>query len=241
MFLINREPHRRPGDEQVEAERKPDEHFPRNGRDASPERVERRTRDRSVDRHYREHEKQFQISPPDGPKELFDNEDNRHRRDNVDGRGRREHRGEEYTAEHSSAVNDPHIERRPERLMRGRGDAYDQYTKTSGRRGEQEDYVEPDRFGDHINRHHLDPSSAVAKSARSRRKIESMLRNDSLSSDPSDCVRPPPPKPHKHKKGKKLRQESLSSSEEEIQTTPECTSCDEPEIESESVSEKGKH
>ncbi len=35
------------------------------------------------------------------------------------------------------------------------------------------------------------------------------------------------------------RQASLSSSDEEIQTTPECTSCDEPEIESESVSEKG--
>ena len=61
----------------------------------------------------------------------------------------------------------------------------------------------------------------------------------SLSSDPSDCVRPPPPKPHKHKKGKRFRQASLSSSDDEIVTTPECTSCDEPEIESESVSEKG--
>ena len=84
----------------------------------------------------------------------------------------------------------------------------------------------------------LDPSSAVAKNTRNRRKIESMLRNDSLSSDPSDCVRPPPPKPHKHKRERKQRQQSLSSSDDEIQTTPECMSCD--EIESESVSEKGR-
>lgn len=95
------------------------------------------------------------------------------------------------------------------------------------------------RLSDQTNRQHLDPSSAAQKSARTRRKLESMLRNDSLSSDPSDCVRPPPPKPHKHKKGKKQRQASLSSSDDEIQTTPECTSCDEGEIESESVSEKG--
>ena len=92
-----------------------------------------------------------------------------------------------------------------------------------------------------IRRQHLDPSSAVTKTTKSRRnKMESMLRNDSLSSDPSDCVRPPPPKPHKHKRGKKQRQRSLSSSDDEIRSTPECTSCDEQEIESESVSEKGR-
>ncbi|XP_052764130.1 regulating synaptic membrane exocytosis protein 2-like [Mya arenaria] len=66
-----------------------------------------------------------------------------------------------------------------------------------------------------------------------------MFRNDSLSSDPSDCVRPPPPKPHKHKRGKKQRQHSVSSSDEEIRSTPECSSCEEQDIESESVSEKG--
>ncbi|XP_050796500.1 regulating synaptic membrane exocytosis protein 2 isoform X27 [Gopherus flavomarginatus] len=85
--------------------------------------------------------------------------------------------------------------------------------------------------------HHLDPSSAVRKTKRE--KMETMLRNDSLSSDQSESVRPPPPKPHKTKKGSKMRQVSLSSSEEELASTPEYTSCDDVEIESESVSEKG--
>ncbi|XP_057591232.1 regulating synaptic membrane exocytosis protein 2 isoform X5 [Hippopotamus amphibius kiboko] len=85
--------------------------------------------------------------------------------------------------------------------------------------------------------HHLDPSSAVRKTKRE--KMETMLRNDSLSSDQSESVRPPPPKPHKSKKGGKMRQVSLSSSEEELASTPEYTSCDDVEIESESVSEKG--
>ncbi|XP_021118428.1 regulating synaptic membrane exocytosis protein 2 isoform X16 [Heterocephalus glaber] len=85
--------------------------------------------------------------------------------------------------------------------------------------------------------HHLDPNSAVRKTKRE--KMETMLRNDSLSSDQSESVRPPPPKPHKSKKGGKMRQVSLSSSEEEMASTPEYTSCDDVEIESESVSEKG--
>ncbi|XP_029141107.1 regulating synaptic membrane exocytosis protein 2 isoform X17 [Protobothrops mucrosquamatus] len=85
--------------------------------------------------------------------------------------------------------------------------------------------------------HHLDPSSAVRKTKRE--KMETMLRNDSLSSDQSESIRPPPPKPHKTKKGGKMRQVSLSSSEEELASTPEYTSCDDVEIESESVSEKG--
>ncbi|XP_074539350.1 regulating synaptic membrane exocytosis protein 2 isoform X46 [Halichoeres trimaculatus] len=94
-------------------------------------------------------------------------------------------------------------------------------------------------MGDPMRRqqHHLDPSSAVRKTKRE--KMESMLRNDSLSSDQSESVRPPPPKPHKTKKGGKMRQVSLSSSEEELATTPEYTSCEDVEIESESVSEKG--
>ncbi|XP_038131069.1 regulating synaptic membrane exocytosis protein 2 isoform X31 [Cyprinodon tularosa] len=86
--------------------------------------------------------------------------------------------------------------------------------------------------------HHLDPNSAVRKTKRE--KMESMLRNDSLSSDQSESVRPPPPKPHKTKRGGKMRQVSLSSSEEELATTPEYTSCEDVEIESESVSEKGE-
>ncbi|XP_078072805.1 regulating synaptic membrane exocytosis protein 2 isoform X13 [Mustelus asterias] len=93
------------------------------------------------------------------------------------------------------------------------------------------------RRSDSLRQHHLDPSSAVKKTKRE--KMETMLRNDSLSSDQSESVRPPPPKPHKTKKGGKTRQVSLSSSEEELASTPEYTSCDDVEIESESVSEKG--
>ncbi|XP_077657160.1 regulating synaptic membrane exocytosis protein 2 isoform X10 [Urocitellus parryii] len=93
------------------------------------------------------------------------------------------------------------------------------------------------RRTDSLRKQHLDPSSAVRKTKRE--KMETMLRNDSLSSDQSESVRPPPPKPHKSKKGGKMRQVSLSSSEEELASTPEYTSCDDVEIESESVSEKG--
>ncbi|KAM9513020.1 regulating synaptic membrane exocytosis protein 2 isoform 2-T2 [Salvelinus alpinus] len=76
---------------------------------------------------------------------------------------------------------------------------------------------------------YLDPSSAVRKTKRE--KMDTMLRNDSLSSDQSESIRPPPPKPHKTKKGGKMRQVSLSSSEEELATTPEYTSCEDVEIE----------
>ena len=103
-----------------------------------------------------------------------------------------------------------------------------------------EDIREMQRLHD---RRHLDPNSArTANSAsrNNRKKLESMLRNDSLSSDPSDCVRPPPPKPHKHKRSKKQRQQSLSSSDDDVRSTPECSSCEEQDLESESVSEKGR-
>lgn len=63
-----------------------------------------------------------------------------------------------------------------------------------------------------------------------------MVHNDSLSSDPSDHVRPPPPKPHKHRKarnsdsggngkhygtsgGATRAQENYSSSEDEMRST----------------------
>ncbi|KAK7480085.1 hypothetical protein BaRGS_00028645 [Batillaria attramentaria] len=102
-----------------------------------------------------------------------------------------------------------------------------------------EDIREMQRMHD---RRHLDPNSARtggnSGSRNNRKKLESMLRNDSLSSDPSDCVRPPPPKPHKHKRSKQQRQQSLSSSDDEIRSTPECSSCEEQDLESESVSEK---
>ncbi|XP_041645283.1 regulating synaptic membrane exocytosis protein 1-like isoform X3 [Cheilinus undulatus] len=71
-----------------------------------------------------------------------------------------------------------------------------------------------------------------------REKAESMLRNDSLSSDQSESLRPPPPRPYKSKRGAGgKRQTSVSSSEEEGVTTPEYSSCEDAEIES--VSERG--
>nr|XP_020855832.1 regulating synaptic membrane exocytosis protein 1 isoform X16 [Phascolarctos cinereus] len=85
----------------------------------------------------------------------------------------------------------------------------------------------------------LDPSSAILIRKAKREKMETMLRNDSLSSDQSESVRPSPPKPHRSKRGGKKRQMSVSSSEEEGASTPEYTSCEDVEIESESVSEKG--
>ncbi|XP_060225726.1 regulating synaptic membrane exocytosis protein 1 isoform X4 [Meriones unguiculatus] len=85
----------------------------------------------------------------------------------------------------------------------------------------------------------LDPGSAVLLRKSKREKAESMLRNDSLSSDQSESVRPSPPKPHRPKRGGKRRQMSVSSSEEEGVSTPEYTSCEDVELESESVSEKG--
>jgi hypothetical protein len=101
---------------------------------------------------------------------------------------------------------------------------------------------------------HLDPSSAalhvfsdknrIHSGNRRRSTAESVIRNDSLSSDQSECVRPPPPKPHKNrnKLGKKLRPySSLSSSDEEVRSTPECSTEEDQDIESESISEKGEH
>ena len=103
------------------------------------------------------------------------------------------------------------------------------------------------------NRHRLD-----ATGPRNRHRLDPTLRNDSLSSDPSDCMSAPAiptasavrltPKHHRpHKNGgstgggpRSRRQSSMSSSDDGAQTTPEGTSCDEQEVESESiVSEMG--
>ncbi|CAJ1067025.1 regulating synaptic membrane exocytosis protein 1-like isoform X6 [Xyrichtys novacula] len=84
------------------------------------------------------------------------------------------------------------------------------------------------------------PGSAPGQGVRrtKREKAESMLRNDSLSSDQSESLRPPPPRPYKSKRGAGgKRQTSVSSSEEEGGTTPEYSSCEDAEIES--VSERG--
>ncbi|XP_032408895.1 regulating synaptic membrane exocytosis protein 1 isoform X16 [Xiphophorus hellerii] len=84
----------------------------------------------------------------------------------------------------------------------------------------------------------LSPGAGVKRTKRD--KAESMLRNDSLSSDQSESLRPPPPRPYKSKRGLGSggkRQTSVSSSEEEGGTTPEYSSCDDAEIES--ISERG--
>ena len=94
---------------------------------------------------------------------------------------------------------------------------------------ESADELRPLYPSDELRRSHLDTPGR-------HRKIE--VRTDSLSSDQSESVRPPPPKPHKHRR--RTRQHSVSSSDDEIRSTPECTSGGEEEVEStESISEKG--
>ena len=134
----------------------------------------------------------------------------------------------------------------------------DNYEKSSRSPNGSRHHIRIDRVGDsptHVSndnpdngltyndkKQHLDPSTAETgrtSSRQNRRKLD-MLRNDSLSSDPSDCARPPPPKPHKNRRGKQKRQHSFSSSDDEIRSTPECSSCEEQDQESESIiSEKG--
>ncbi|XP_047207070.1 regulating synaptic membrane exocytosis protein 2-like isoform X11 [Girardinichthys multiradiatus] len=91
----------------------------------------------------------------------------------------------------------------------------------------------------------LGPESGLGQGVGVKRtkrdKAESMLRNDSLSSDQSESLRPPPPRPYKSKRGLGAggkRQTSVSSSEEEGGTTPEYSSCEDVEIES--ISERGE-
>ncbi|CAM4726646.1 unnamed protein product [Leuciscus chuanchicus] len=98
------------------------------------------------------------------------------------------------------------------------------------------EFREPQEWDRKLQPSHLDPGSA-ALLRKSKRQKESMLRNDSLSSDQSESLRPPPPRPYKSKRGGNKRQMSVSSSEEEGGSTPEYTSCEDVEIES--VSERG--
>uniref|UniRef100_A0AAY4D3Q5 Regulating synaptic membrane exocytosis 2b n=1 Tax=Denticeps clupeoides TaxID=299321 RepID=A0AAY4D3Q5_9TELE len=81
--------------------------------------------------------------------------------------------------------------------------------------------------------HHLDPSSAMRRGKPD--EVDGMLRNDSLSSDQSETVRPPGNQSHRSRRTGKMRQTgSFSSSEEELATTPEYTSCEDVDLESES-------
>ncbi|XP_076158025.1 regulating synaptic membrane exocytosis protein 2 isoform X2 [Alosa pseudoharengus] len=91
--------------------------------------------------------------------------------------------------------------------------------------------------------HHLDPSSAMRRTSRDGKAADGMLRNDSLSSDQSESVvRPSPPRAHRSKHMGKMRQTgSFSSSEEELATTPEYTSCEDVELESELIWQRAGH
>ncbi|KAL2083469.1 hypothetical protein ACEWY4_021242 [Coilia grayii] len=105
------------------------------------------------------------------------------------------------------------------------------------------DLREPSEWGRKLQPSHLEPGSGSGSASLLRRnkrqKAESMLRNDSLSSDQSESLRPPPPRPYKGKRGGgNKRQMSVSSSEEEGGSTPEYTSCEDVDIES--VSERGE-
>ncbi|XP_046692982.1 regulating synaptic membrane exocytosis protein 1 isoform X7 [Silurus meridionalis] len=85
---------------------------------------------------------------------------------------------------------------------------------------------------------YLEPGSAALLHRTKREKAaESFRKDSSLSSDQSECLRPPPPRAYRPKRGLNKRQMSISSSEEEGGSTPEYTSCEDVEIES--ISEKG--
>uniref|UniRef100_A0A4W4FV09 Regulating synaptic membrane exocytosis 1 n=1 Tax=Electrophorus electricus TaxID=8005 RepID=A0A4W4FV09_ELEEL len=85
---------------------------------------------------------------------------------------------------------------------------------------------------------HLEPKSmALLHKTKREKAAESFRKDSSLSSDQSECLRPPPPRAYRPKRGLNKRQMSISSSEEEGGSTPEYTSCEDVEIES--MSEKG--
>ncbi|XP_063041989.1 regulating synaptic membrane exocytosis protein 2-like [Engraulis encrasicolus] len=89
--------------------------------------------------------------------------------------------------------------------------------------------------------HHLDPSSAMRRGGTARQDgaVDGILRNDSLSSDQSESVvRPSPPRLRSKRTGRMRQTGSFSSSEEELATTPEYTSCDDVDLESESVAQE---
>ncbi|XP_066517045.1 regulating synaptic membrane exocytosis protein 1 isoform X1 [Hoplias malabaricus] len=85
---------------------------------------------------------------------------------------------------------------------------------------------------------HLEPGSvALLHKTKREKAAESFRKDSSLSSDQSECLRPPPPRAYRPKRCLNKRQMSISSSEEEGGSTPEYTSCEDVEIDS--ISEKG--
>jgi len=173
--------------------------------------------------------------------------------------------GEEYYGRRPAPFDARSGDYHPQRLMRGMDglDGPPRFTYGGSWRSRYDDDYPPERteLWSGENRHRLD---AGAGPRSHRHRLDRTLRNDSLSSDPSDCMSAPAvptapaasrltPKHHRtHKNGgsgaggsggggpRSRRQSSMSSSDDGAQTTPEGTSCDEQEIESESiVSEMG--
>lgn len=152
-----------------------------------------------------------------------------------------------------SVLDSPPMERHPERLMRGgyRGggghlemcDKYSgggRHSKGSSQRGA----VVAPHDGGHLveaNVHHLEPQTTSSAFHGGRPQMVDPVRTDSVNSDPSDCSGRPV-KAHHHSRHHRhhKRHSSASSSDDASQTTPEGTSCDEVEMESESISEKGQ-
>ena len=166
--------------------------------------------------------------------------------------------GDEYYGRRPATFDARSGDYHPQRLMRGMDglDGPARFTYAGSWRSRYDDDYPPERteLWSGENRHRLD---ATAPPPRNRHRLDPTLRNDSLSSDPSDCMSAPavptasavrltPKHQRVHKNGgsgggrRSRRQSSMSSSDDGAQTTPEGTSCDEQEIESESiVSEMG--
>lgn len=126
----------------------------------------------------------------------------------------------------------------------------DGYIGRNGKENSSGDYL--DRSPRAPSPSHRTPAATAPISLRRARLDTGVWRGDSQSSEQSEAINVraglanhhhPPSKHHKHKRAsaKTHRQHrSPSSSEEEIRSTPECTSCEELEMESESFSEKGR-
>ncbi|XP_052086212.1 regulating synaptic membrane exocytosis protein 2-like isoform X2 [Mytilus californianus] len=214
----------------------------------------------SRDDHYKHTTNSYQESNQDYAQNKWGESQNKqhmpsHHRDNVQtGKSERHPSGRHPRDRLPSGGKD---RRSPTPSDRRKDDIYDQRVSSSSQSLSKHHNIRIERTSDSpsllennnenvrysYDKQHLDPSTAAtgrnSQNKRSR-KLETMLRNDSLSSDPSDTSRPPPPKPHKNKRGKKTRQHSLSSSDDEIRSTPECSSGEEQESES-IISEKGEY
>lgn len=100
------------------------------------------------------------------------------------------------------------------------------------------------RYQDHkskLTSQFLSTSSLSGKAPLLSGGIEPFVGNESFSSDQSECIRPSPPRPHRARLrgGRQFRMyKSLSSSEDEVRSTPELSTEDDFDLESESISEK---